>query len=227
MLARAFYLRQDIEDFLKQAEAHWLRLDTNEWNHIAYLIDITRGFARMTQAVGKTRSVTSHRAFDIYNKLFGHIEKAQRQLRPKRVPWKAEMVAALKASRDKLDQYYSKTKDGLEHFYAKATLLDPSQGAQLFLTADWDRERHEIPWAVLYWNSLELEFNEYVETAPDIDQFQTDPQRPTRRFGDLLSNLLDEDSDEEQETMATINEFEKYRCSGTSISDNSLIVVKY
>ena len=118
MMARAFHLRNDLDLFLDNEDNKVLRLSTQDWTHIAYLIDVTRQFAKATNAVSRTKKVTAHQAFRIYNKLFEHLENVERRLRAKRVPWKGDMQRAIKAATNRLSFYYDKTRESLGYFYS-------------------------------------------------------------------------------------------------------------
>ena len=47
------------------------------------------------------------------------------------------MLDILKNAEKKLNAYYTKTKWGLDYFYIKATLLDPTKGDLIFNTSEW------------------------------------------------------------------------------------------
>ena len=159
--------------------------------------------------------MTSHRAFEIYNLLFTHLEKSIAQVRRKRIPWKKEMLTALKEASNKLQEYYGKTKSGLDSFYGKATLLDPSRGDTLFSTPEWESEPDEASWASIYWRSLEKEFDEYMASGPHPDQVNTASTKRARHSSDPLSDLLDQHSDDEDQLfVGNENELDKYRRSG-------------
>lgn len=49
-------------------------LDPEEWRQIEYLLWITQPFFKFTTALSKTKDVTIHSVFGIYNKLFEHLE---------------------------------------------------------------------------------------------------------------------------------------------------------
>ena len=159
MLVRFFKLKDDIQTFLEEDGTNYLLLTPEQWSHIIYLIDITKEYAKITNAVSATKTVTIHYAFAIYSRLFTHLEKAAKQLRRKRVPWKTEMINALVAARDKLNVYYSKTKHSLGYFYGRAALLNPEVGDKIFMTSNWEAEEGEASWASQYWQSLEKEFD--------------------------------------------------------------------
>jgi hypothetical protein len=84
-------------------------LNREEWRQVDYLLYITQPFFDYTTQLSKTRDITAHYVFKIYNKLFEHLEQSMNQLRRKRVPWKQQMFRALEAGRLKLDEYYSQT----------------------------------------------------------------------------------------------------------------------
>jgi hypothetical protein len=72
--------------------------------------------------------------------LFDHLEKSISQLQRKRVPWKIQMLEALKASQQKLNKYYLETDNACGHLYAISTMLAPNNKFQFFLTDDWDKK---------------------------------------------------------------------------------------
>ena len=84
----------------------------------------------------KTRDITAHYVFKVYNKLFEHLEQSIKQLRRKCIPWKKHMLNALEAGRLKLDEYYSQTDNVRGHIYAVNTMLAPVNKFQFFLTDD-------------------------------------------------------------------------------------------
>lgn len=63
-----------------------------------------------------------------------------KQLRRKRVLWKKQMLHALKASRLKLNEYYSQTENIRGHIYTISTMLAPVNKFKFFLTNDWDQK---------------------------------------------------------------------------------------
>jgi len=59
--------------------------------------------------LSKTKDVTVHTVFNIYNRLFAHFEKSISQLKRKRVPWKQSILSALEAGKNRFSFYYNKT----------------------------------------------------------------------------------------------------------------------
>ena len=97
-----------------------------------YLIDIVKPFCRYTQVIGATRRPTLHQAFEIYDKLFDHLDTATGRLTRKRTPWKVQMKEALEAASTKLSKYYQKTQSSIRFLYSKAALLNPAYKDQIF-----------------------------------------------------------------------------------------------
>ncbi|KAJ5364993.1 uncharacterized protein N7496_010706 [Penicillium cataractarum] len=107
---------------------------------VDYLLCITKPFFDYTTQLSKTRDITAHYVFRVYNKLFEHLEQSMKQLRRKRVLWKKYMLDALEAGRLKLDECYSQTDNVRGHIYAVNTMLAPVNKFQFFLTDDWDQK---------------------------------------------------------------------------------------
>lgn len=98
---------------------------------------ITQPFFRFTTALSKTKDVTVHLIFAIYNKLFDHLEKSIKQLIRKNVAWKKLILTALYAAEEKLRQYYSKTEDVHSDLFAISTMLTPQYKLRFFRSKDW------------------------------------------------------------------------------------------
>jgi hypothetical protein len=126
MLRRAKRLRDYFGPFCADYSCDDMALNNEEWRQIDYLLCITKPFFDYTLALSKTRDVTAHLVFRIYNALFEHLEKSISQLKRKRVMWKQQMLSSLKAGRQKLDEYYSQTDEVRGHIYAIATMLAPN-----------------------------------------------------------------------------------------------------
>jgi hypothetical protein len=141
MLQRAKRLQSVFNEFPSHGNCPELKLNQEEWRQIEYLLCLTQPFFKFTSALSKTKDVTVHSIFSIYNKLFDHLDKSIYQLRPKKVPWKQLMLSALKAARQKLRDYYAKTDDIPNDLYAIGTMVGPSNKLQFFQTKDWNDHR--------------------------------------------------------------------------------------
>jgi hypothetical protein len=127
-----------------------LRLSEEEWRQVDYLLSITQPFWAFTNEVSKSRDITIHTVFGIYNALFAHLEKSKRQLVRKKVLWKTIMLRALEYARKKLSQYYSATDEVGDDLYAIATIMAPQNKLEFFQKPEW-----ESTWAPRYKKSLE------------------------------------------------------------------------
>ncbi|KAG0154764.1 hypothetical protein PDIDSM_332 [Penicillium digitatum] len=112
-------LRDFLGTFCTDYNCEEMALDNDEWRQINYLLCLTKPFYEYTLALSKTRDVTAHLVFQIYNMLFEHLEKSIKQLQRKHVPWKQQMLSSLEAGRLKLDEYYSQTDHDRDHIYAE------------------------------------------------------------------------------------------------------------
>jgi len=137
MLRRAKRLRGFILQFCDQFNCKDFALDDDQWRQIDYLLCLTKPFFDYTLALSKTRDVTSHLVFQIYNLLFEHLEQSIKQLKRKRVAWKQQMLSSLEAGRLKLVEYYKQTDHMRGHIYAVCTMLSPDSRFQFFLSDDW------------------------------------------------------------------------------------------
>jgi hypothetical protein len=137
-----------------------------------------------TTEISKTRDVTSHLVFKIYNALFEHLEKSMKQLQRKRVPWKKHMLRSLEASRLKLDEYYSQTDKVRGHIYAISTMLAPDNRFQFFLSDDWDKS-----WRDKYRSAFQAAltpYQEHLSNTPSAIGSHTAP-RLSSRLSKMLS----------------------------------------
>jgi hypothetical protein len=206
MLRRAKRLRDIFAPFCTEYDCEEMLLNDEEWRQVDYLLCITEPFFDYTTQLSKTRDVTAHYIFKIYNKLFEHLEQSMKQLRRKRVPWKQEMLHALEAGRVKLDEYYSQTGGIQGHLYAISTMLAPVNKFKFFLTNDWDQE-----WRDTYRNSFQQALIPYQEQLSTLSQ-SLDGTRPVVQLSSKLDKMLDE-SIAQPETAT--NEITQYLDSGT------------
>src|SRR5438552_9396689 len=126
MLRRAYKLREFIELWLDDNQHHAnLKLSDMEWRQIEYLIQITYAYRQFGDAISKSRGVTIHNVFTIYDRLFNYLEDTTTKLQCKHTPWKLSMLSALEAAKRKLSDYYSKTYHECGDIYSSATILSP------------------------------------------------------------------------------------------------------
>jgi len=179
MLVRAKKLQQAFDAFCSQYDQEHFALSQEQWRQVDYLICILQPFHRFTTLLSKSKDVTIHRVFKVYNKLFDHIEKSIRQLRRKRVAWKQVMLAALEAAKNKLSVYYKDTDNMDGDLYAIGTILSPQDKLQFFSTADWDPEEGGIDYRATYRQSLESSLEKYSENLAQEQQILGTPLTST------------------------------------------------
>ena len=141
MLRRAKRLQSVFDEFCTKYGHSHLKLDQEQQRQIDYLLCITQPFFQFTNALSKTKDITVHLIFGIYNKLFDHLEKSINQLRYKKVAWKKVILSALYTAKTKLSQYYSKTDSVPSDIFAIGTILIPQNKLQFFSGKDQDDEQ--------------------------------------------------------------------------------------
>lgn len=162
MLRRAKKLQPFFDTFCSEFHHSHLRITSDKWRQVDYLICITQPFYKFTTALSKTKDVTIHTVFSIYNHLFEHLESRIQQLEKKRIRWKQQILEALRSAESKLREYYTMTDfQGLGDMYAIGTLLAPQYKLEFFQGPDWQDE--EKDYAAQYKKSLEDRIKEYQE----------------------------------------------------------------
>jgi hypothetical protein len=184
MLRRAKRLRAIFPAFCAEYDCEEMLLTDEEWRQIDYLLYLTEPFFEYTTELSKTRDVTTHLIFKVWNALFEHLEKSMKQLKRKRVPWKKHMLECLEASRLKLDEYYSQTDSMQGHIYAIGTMLAPDNRFQFFRSDDWDND-----WREKYRSAFDkalIPYQGHHSSALGIGSSQSTP-RPSSRLNQMLS----------------------------------------
>lgn len=168
MLNRAKKLQSVFDEYCTTHQYLQFKLNQEEWRQIEYLLLITKPFFEYTNILSKTKDITVHSIFSIYNGLFNHLEASEKQLQSKAVPWKKRMLKALQAARRKLSMYYTATdKEAYGDIYAIATILSPSKKLRYFTTKDW---QGEVDYAKQYREVLEKEFTRYQQQLIDTTE---------------------------------------------------------
>lgn len=132
MLRRARRLSSTFDMYCELHMQGQFKLNAEQWRQVDYLLYLTQPFYKFTTRLSKTKDVTVHNVFRVYNQLFDHLEASIRQLQRKKVPWKQAMLHALHAGRDKLKIYYTKTQEIHGNLYAVGTILAPQYKLKFF-----------------------------------------------------------------------------------------------
>jgi hypothetical protein len=145
MIRQAKKLRKALEQYVRTYQdddkVPPLLLEV-EWQHIDYLIELLYPFSIYTDAVGATANgPTIQNVFEVYNRLFTHIETHISKLRRKKILWKKQMLEALQGAYEKLRSYYGQTQNNIGYIYAVGTILAPLYKASIFETPDWKDDK--------------------------------------------------------------------------------------
>jgi len=208
MLRRAKRLQSVFDEFCTKYGHSHLKLDQEQWRQIDYLLYITQPFFQFTNALSKTKDVTIHLIFGIYNKLFDHLEKSINQLRYKKVPWKKMMLNALYVAKTKLSQYYSKTDGVPGDLFAIGTMLAPQNKLQFFLGKDWGDE-----WRDRYRQSFVDYFESYKQRLLQNQTLLESHISTTQTSEFDLERMLRE-SESQQTSLTERDELSRYLESG-------------
>jgi len=164
MLQRAKRLRSVFDEYCLQWNCPELKLSQEEWRQVDYLLWLTHPFFKFTTALSKTRDVTVHTVFSIYNRLFDHLDQSIEKISPKTVAWKQLMKNALIDGRQKLRDYYYETDLVPNDLYAIATVMEPRNKFQFFNDKDWDDYRDD------YRKSLREMFESYQQRVANTER---------------------------------------------------------
>ena len=137
MLNRARHLQWAFDQYCTIYQYVQFKLDQEEWRQVDYLLYITKPFFDVTNILSKTRDVSIYHVFSIYNRMFTHLEEAEKKLNYKAIPWKKQMLQALQDVKGKLLKYYSATNtESFGRVYALATILCPLKKLYYFNSND-------------------------------------------------------------------------------------------
>jgi hypothetical protein len=162
MLIKALHLKKILQRYHDKHETKYLRLIETKWSQMQYFKNLIKLFCVFIKSIDQFKYI--HQVFDIYDKLFDHLDQARHRLSRKKIAWKKIMLKDLIATNAKLRQYYAKTQDSLNHLYEKATLLCSNKKDAIFQNANWKIFNDETSWSETYWFALEKQFvDEYYD----------------------------------------------------------------
>ncbi|KAI2734874.1 hypothetical protein DTO013E5_9593 [Penicillium roqueforti] len=159
MLNRAKKLQPFYDQYCTDHQYLYFKLDQEEWRQVEYLLLLTKPFFDFTMMLSKTKDITAHNIYSIYNKLFSHLDAAEAKLKNKGVIWKKRMLRALQTAKKKLSKYYTATEyEPYGDIYALATIFSPSKKVRYFSSTDW---QGDIDYVNRYQEVLNREFDRY------------------------------------------------------------------
>ena len=195
MLRRAKRLSSVFNLYCEQYGHPQFKLDKEEWRQIDYLLCITEPFYKFTTSLSKTKNVTIHNVFRVYNKLFDHLDASIRMLLRKKVPWKQAMLHALQAGRNKLKFYYTKTDEVPGNLYAIGTILAPQHKLKSFSSKEWGNNagsRAEYKKSVeKYMETYQQQQQQQQQQRPEIQPL---PRPALQQDNSDLEDMLNEDT---------------------------------
>ena len=141
MLILAYYLRVAIDSWISDSESQKLqrlKLSPVEWKHVVYMVALLYPFHVCTKRLSATKGPTVHRAWQIYNKLFQHLEDRYAEAEQE-IEWKDMITTSIDAARDKFKEYYGDTDGKKGILYAVAAVLDPRLRMNAYEPEHWTR----------------------------------------------------------------------------------------
>ncbi|KAG0153440.1 hypothetical protein PDIDSM_5293 [Penicillium digitatum] len=137
MLNRAKKLQPFYDQYCTDHQYLYFKLDQEEWRQVEYLL-LTKPFFDFTMMLSKTKDITAHNIYSIYNKLFSHLDAAEAKLKNKGVIWKKRMLWALQTAKKKLSKYYTATEyEPYGDISRSSNNLSPSKKLRYFSSTDW------------------------------------------------------------------------------------------
>ena len=137
MLERSVRLREFIKDWLQTyPEFSPLWPTPEEWKQVEYILEVLQPIRFWTLWMSKTRGVTIHRVFQVYQDIFDHLEMQIAKLERKRMQWKVDIREGLLKAKLKAAVYYGKTDSPRGLLFGIGTCLNPYCKLNLF--REWD-----------------------------------------------------------------------------------------
>jgi len=159
MLERSVQLREFTKDGLQTyAEFTPLRSTPKEWRHIEYILEVLQPIRFWTLWMSKTRGVTIHQVFQVYQDMFDNLEIQISKLEQKRIQWKIDIREGLVKAKFKAPSYYDKTESPRSLLFGIGTCVNPYCKLNLF--REWDLDASG---ATEYEKSYKTEFIAYYD----------------------------------------------------------------
>jgi len=137
MLERTGRLREFTKDWLQTYAEFTPRWSTPEqWRQIEYILEVLQPIRFWTLWMSKTRGVTNHRVFQVYQDILDHLEMQISKLERKRMQSKVYIREGLVKAKLKATSSYSKTESPRGLLFGIGTCLNPHCKLNLF--REWD-----------------------------------------------------------------------------------------
>jgi len=133
MLERSVWLQEFTKDWLQTyAEFTPLWSTPEEWRQIEYILEVLQPIRFWTLWMSKTRGITIHRVFQVYQDIFDHLEMQIFKLEQKRMQWKVDIRESLVKAKLQAASYYGKTESSRGLLFGIGTCLNPYCKLNLF-----------------------------------------------------------------------------------------------
>ncbi|KAF9882848.1 hypothetical protein FE257_004960 [Aspergillus nanangensis] len=180
ILRRAKCLQSVLNEFCSQYENHELQPSQEEWRQIDYLLSITQPFFTFTTSLSKTKEVTIHSVFAIYNNLFAHLDRSRAQLA------RQKAISTILAPQNKLEffstedcepnwrvRYRKSLEDYLIPYQQRYSESQPTLNGQPSTTAYDELSRYlgsstQVVNPRTYWKNHQHEFPILPSLARDV-----------------------------------------------------------
>ena len=168
MLIWAYYFWVAIDSWISDSESQKLqrlKLFSVKWKHVMYMIAFLYSFHVCTKCLSATKNLTVHQAWQIYNKLFQHLENWYAETEQK-IEWKNMITISINVTWDKFKKYYEDTNEKKNIFYAVMTVLNSCLQINVYELKHWIRNEQAT------YQQLILQF--YVK---HYKQYESDVQK--------------------------------------------------
>ena len=151
MLERSVRLREFTKDWLQTySEFVPLWSTPEEWKQVEYILEVLQPIRFWTLWMSKTRGVTIHRVFQVYQDIFDHLEMQIVKLERKRMQWKVDIRQGLQKAKLKAALYYGKTENPQGLLFGIGACLNPYCKLNLFREWDFDDATGETEYEKSY-----------------------------------------------------------------------------
>jgi len=159
MMERSVRLREFTKDWLQTyAEFTPLRSPQDEGRQIEYILELLQLVRFWTLWMSKTRGVTIHWVFQVYQDIFDHFEMQISKLERKRMQWNVDIREGLVQAKLKAASYYGKTESPRGLLFGIGTWLNPY--CKLTRFREWDLD---VSGETEYEKSYKKEFIAYCD----------------------------------------------------------------
>ena len=146
MLIQAYYLQIVIDSWISDFEnqkLQKLKLFSVKWKHVMYMIAFLYSFHVCTKCFLATKNLTVHQAWQIYNKLFQHLENWYAETEQK-IEWKNMITTSIDVTWDKFKKYYEDTNEKKNILYVIMTVLNLHLQMNVYESKHWTRNEWTI-----------------------------------------------------------------------------------